>query len=411
MPSRTETTVEYPIGLAGTVAIKVPSGGVTIQGIDGDAVRLSSPSGRDLTDDYRIQTIDGRFEMKPKPDIGLNWLGGRRFDPIHLEVPRGAALRLDTASGSVHVDGLRGDQEYRAASGSIKLTDVAGRVSVDHVSGDVKVRASGAIDLVGRTVSGDLNVSAPTFGTLQFRTMSGSMRIAGRLVADGTYVVESVSGDVNLELDGSARIEGSTVTGRIRTDLPHRDSGSPGRRTIEIGDGGPVVLFKTLSGDLRVTRAAAPEPATDAAAGDPAPAREGTTTPAAASTVAAAFAMPTPPTPPMPPVAPEPPVPPTPPMAPMAPIAPESPAMTASIATASGEAAAPVGQAPAEATPEALAARRLAILRELEEGRIEIEAASARLAEIDAEEDRARVRARTFDIGPLHGELRWDHRA
>ena len=65
---------------------------------------------------------------------------------------------------------------------------------------------------------------------------------------------------------------------------------------------------------------------------------------------------------------------------------------------------------PTEPTTD-LAARRLAILQDLEVGRIEVDQAATRLAEIDAEEERARTHSRTFGIGPLHGELRWDHRA
>jgi hypothetical protein len=34
--------------------------------------------------------------------------------------------------------------------------------------------------------------------------------------------------------------------------LPHRSGGSVGRRTVELGEGGPLVGFRSISGNLRV---------------------------------------------------------------------------------------------------------------------------------------------------------------
>lgn len=382
MPAMTNAIIEHPIGLAGSVVIRVASGGVTVQGVDGDVARLSSPSGRDLTEDYIVETAPGHIELSIRPGVtgGLGWLTGRRFDPIHAEVPRGALVRVDTASGSVHIDGLRGEQSYHAASGALKMTDIAGTVSVDHVSGDVKVRATGPLDLAARTVSGDITASAPTFGTVKFRTMSGTIRIAGHLIGQGPFSVESVSGDVGIELDGPARIEGTSVTGRIRSDLPHREGGSAGRRSVEIGDGGPLLTFKTVSGDLWVTgptaasRAEAATPPTESM-----PVQPATLAPPAPSASDAPFEVP-------------------------------SIEARARIETSHASLADATDANPAT-TADDLSARRLEILRDLEDGRIQIGEASRLLAEVDAAEEQATPRTRTIDIGPFHGELRWDHRA
>lgn len=384
MPIETGTTIAHVIGAAGSVSIRVPSGGLTVQGVDGDTVRLSSPSGHDLRDDYRIETADGLLDLSAREGRpgGFGMLTGRRYDPLHAEVPRGAVIRLETASGSVHVDGLRGEQFYRAASGSTKLTDVSGEITLDHVSGDVKIRGTGPVRLSARTVSGDVNASAPTFEKFQVKTMSGGVRLTGRLVGDGPFAFESVSGDVSFELDGPALVEGTSVAGRIRTDLPHRSGGSPGRRTMEIGDGGPRVQFKTVSGDLRVIG-----PKTSATGSSDMPHSSDTSFVADIFAADPAAALPIPPIPPIPPIAPIPPVPseaPSPPPPPGMPMAP----------AAAGD----------------IAARRLAILRDLEEGRIEVAEASDRLANVDAEEDRTTGET-LASAGAPYSEMRWDHRA
>ncbi|MDP9481707.1 MAG: DUF4097 domain-containing protein [Chloroflexota bacterium] len=356
MPTQTSSAIEHRIGASGAVTISVPAGGVTVQGIDGDTVRLSSPSGRDLREDYRIEMADGLIELRVRDDLSRTFglFSLRRFDPLHAEIPRGAVLRLQTASGAVHVDGLRGEQSYRAVSGSIKLTDVSGDITLDHVSGDAKVRGTGPLSLTARTVSGDVNASAPAFSKVQARMMSGSLRIAGRLAGEGPFAIDSVSGDVSLELDGPARIEGTAVSGGVRTDLPHRAGGRPGLRTVDIGDGGPRVSFKTISGDLRVT---GPQ--------------------AASSAVAEA-------------------------------------------ATKSRDVSSPVTQPPDSAThterldapsADGMASHRLAVLTDLEAGRIDVAEASERLARIDADEDRADAPTRPTESRPITPDMRWDHRA
>lgn len=351
MTTQTSSTIEHLIGAHGAVTLSVPAGGVTIQGVDGDTVRLSSPTGRDLHEDYRIETADGLIELRPRDDLSRNFgiFSRRRFDPIHAEVPRGAVVRLHTASGAVHVDGLSGEQSYRAVSGSIKLTDASGDITLDHVSGDAKVRGTGPVSLAARTVSGDVNASAPAFTKVQARMMSGSLRLAGRLVGDGPFAIDSVSGDASLELDGPARIEGTAVSGAVRTDLPHRSGGRPGLRTVEMGDGGPRVSFKTISGDLRVTGPQAPS-AADLAVEEPVRYEPSAVTP-------------------------------------------------------------PPGFGSDEPVEEGLSSRRLAVLTDLEEGRIDVTEASQRLAVIDAEEDRTDASRRPAENRPLSPDMRWDHRA
>ena len=66
MTTQTSPVIEHRIGAQGAVTLSVPAGGVTIQGVDGDIVRLSSPTGRDLHEDYRIETADGLIELRPR---------------------------------------------------------------------------------------------------------------------------------------------------------------------------------------------------------------------------------------------------------------------------------------------------------------------------------------------------------
>jgi hypothetical protein len=136
---------------------------------------------------------------------------------------------------------------------------------------------------------------------------------------------------------GAFSVEAQTITGDLVTALEHRMSSAPGRKTLVIGRDGPTLQFKSVSGDLLIV-----EPR-DAAARQ-----------AAAPGIRAA--------------------------AQRGDIAADGPPPS------TADSPAPTWEAePAEpAEPRDVAAARLDILRALERGDLSVDAASERLAELEA---------------------------
>ncbi len=145
-----------------------------------------------------------------------------------------------------------------------------------------------------------------------------------------------MSGDILLALAGSLRLEASTVAGDVTSELPGRTEGKPGRRVFIVGDGVPTMTVRSMSGDVALMNPiAVPRPATPAV-----------------------------PTPPKAPAAPQPPTPP-----------------------AQGETVIPSDENPTivvdHADPSDVDDARLAILRALERGEIDVAEAGRQLEEID----------------------------
>jgi hypothetical protein len=248
--------IEHPVGPTGTVRIGTTDARLTVRAVDGDQVRFWAADGRDLDPHYRWHLGDGLVEIEPRERgaFGFGRLFGDRLPDIVAEVPHDGHLRLETVSGAIHVVGARGPQEYRLVSGAFEALGVAGRIRVDGVSGAIRLEADERAAVRARTVSGQVDIAGPRFDSLEVRFMSGSIDVRGRLDGSGPFAFDGVAGSVSLAVDGPIRVEGTTVSGSIATDLPHRTGGGPGRRTIEIGGGGPLVTFKTVSGNLRVVR-------------------------------------------------------------------------------------------------------------------------------------------------------------
>jgi Putative adhesin len=250
------SAIEHQVGSTGIVAIRTTDADVTVTAVDGAVARLRAADGRDLGDHYRWRLADGSLTIEPRDRgiHGLQRLLGERTPDIVAEVPRHADLAVETVSGAVHVHGAHGSQRYRLISGAIEATGVAGSIVIDEVSGPIHLESVDRTAVRLRTVSGSVDIAGPVFDVLDVHTMSGFVDVRGRLEGAGPFAFDGVSGGVSLAVDGSVRVAGTTVSGSIATDLPHRMTGAPGRRTIEVGDGGPLVAFKTVSGNLRVVR-------------------------------------------------------------------------------------------------------------------------------------------------------------
>ncbi len=247
--------VQHELGSGGRLKIKGVDGRVDLVAVDGTVAVVHGSGERPLKDDFRIGTAPGELTLSATGTdgpLGGFRLGRRGCQAIRVEVPHGTRVSVVTASGSIRADGLDADQRYRSVSGDVVVDGNGGRMDIDTVSGDVRVVSTSELELDVRTVSGDLVVSAPVLRSLKAKSMSGAMGIDGGFAATGEHRLDTISGDVRIVPHGPIRVDGTTVSGDVRSPLAHRSSGLPGRRSIELGTGGPLVAYRSISGDLEI---------------------------------------------------------------------------------------------------------------------------------------------------------------
>jgi hypothetical protein len=255
MTASTLATLEHEIGVAGLLVIETREGTVRLRAAAGGTVRAHADELEDAAD---IDRATGSLSIRAARH-GTSEGDRRRppLDDLSVEVPTRATVVVETTSGTIAVEGLLGDQRYRSASGDVTLREVAGRLTVDAVSGDVEATIVDDVELTARTVSGDLALRAATIGALTASTASGDLKIAGRLAGPGPFAIETVSGDLLLALAGDVRIELQTVTGDIRSEVESTSDGGRGRRVVTVGATGPTLRVRSMSGDVRLVRPSA----------------------------------------------------------------------------------------------------------------------------------------------------------
>jgi hypothetical protein len=274
--------IEHEIGPTGSLQLRITSADVRIRGIEGGVASVRAIFEVRAADEAEADEVYAAVQLRVARDEGAlgvsepernmrglvgglhRLLGMPHADlSVEVELPVGAELRFDGVSADLTATGLRGNQRFKTVSGDLVLTDVAGELGLHSVSGDATVRAVAELGLDAGSVSGDLSIVAPRISTLRANTVSGDLEIEGELAGGESHRVETVSGDLTLGLVGNLNLEVRGLSTDVRCDLPHRSEGSRDRRRYIIGEGGPQLLFSSMSGDVSVRaarRLSAPAP-------------------------------------------------------------------------------------------------------------------------------------------------------
>jgi hypothetical protein len=266
-------TIDHSIGEQGSVSLSVTSGDVRARAIPGgDAhltatfeIRASSDAEADRIFDaiqLQVQRGDGQLTVEEHDGgVSLGSVIGRIFGgtghadlTVEAEIPTAAGVRLAAVSSDMEVNGFHGEQHYRTVSGDLLLSQLGGSVQLETVSGDATLRADEPVALEVQSVSGDVTITTPLLRRLRANTVSGDVEVEAELAVDGDFRVETVSGDLVVGLLGSAIFEVHGLSTDVNSELDHRLEGQVDRRRLIIGNGGPKLVFNSMSGDVEVRR-------------------------------------------------------------------------------------------------------------------------------------------------------------
>jgi len=263
--------------------LAIPSGEIEIDTSPGETTHVEleplTDAARELIKEARVNLRDrgNGHELVvdvPSARSGFFISFGRGPDfSLRITCPPGAALDAETKSADVHARGVYGEALIKTASGDIELGEVEGDVRVKTASGDVAIddvhggtsvqTASGDLamqrargDVTGHLVSGDVWIR-DALHSVALNTVSGDVRLDA--VVEGAIDVTAISGDVIVGVRRGSRVymDCNTISGSTSSELELSET--PARS--EPGNvAGPQLDLraKTVSGDIAVTRAAAP---------------------------------------------------------------------------------------------------------------------------------------------------------
>lgn len=195
-------------------------------------------------------------------DIRMPRTGSLRVDAVSALVDasdlEGRELSVDTVSGKVRLEAKVRDLSVDSVSGNIEADGSADNAKFETVSGDVRIRASGG-DFRFDTVSGDVDADLDGYEGIAGGSVSGDMHFRGAPRRSARVELESMSGDVTIEVpaNGSASLRAKTFSGDLDSDfgtITEPDHG-PGRSLeTEVGDASGRIHLETFSGDIEIRK-------------------------------------------------------------------------------------------------------------------------------------------------------------
>ena len=185
--------------------------------------------------------VFSRMELDNRFHLGFTFASE---DQIQVSVPQGMGISVSTVSGDVELSSIDlKSLDLTTSSGEIDLSNVtvSGDLLLSSISGDMELEStavSGGTHL--ETTSGELDLERCELAAAAFYTVSGDL--TGSAKIDGDIILDTTSGDVNLDLRGSAaHRQGSVDT--VSGDMDLVGLAPSGSYPIDVS---------TVSGDVHI---------------------------------------------------------------------------------------------------------------------------------------------------------------
>ena len=257
----TEVAVQYRGGSANDYAITIAPAGSVLRIRGGPKSCLIFCSERNVT--YRINTpIASAARIKTtNGSIDVVGLGGA----VTLESTNGAIEAANLANGLV-VNAVNGAVDLRNIGGKLQATTTNGGIKLTdgNISSTTVQSVNGAVELSGvagpiqvENVNGQIAIDQATNGQLTLSNTNGEIAYRGSLANGLTNVINSVSGDVTIELPAASQfsLAADTSSGTMSSDFALQNR-TEDRRSLRgtANGGGAALKIGTTNGDIRLRR-------------------------------------------------------------------------------------------------------------------------------------------------------------
>ena len=223
-----------------------------------------------LVDEARVEQNGRQVTVDvPQRRGGFSFsIFGRSGITCRVRCPEGSSLSARTKSadttargtlGALSVQTASGDVSARTVTGGLSVKSASGDITVEHVGGGVNAQtASGDVSIVSvrgpvnaQSASGDVEIEE-AYDNVNATVVSGDLSLGA--VMTGDVHAQAVSGDVTIGVRRGSRVflDCNTLSGATSSELELQTDAPDGA--------GPLVEIraKTVSGDIRITRAPAP---------------------------------------------------------------------------------------------------------------------------------------------------------
>lgn len=252
---------KYTVGNNASVNVVNQFGSVTLTPATGNQVVIAASTHSDDVEADCSQN-GNRIEVRTHFLKNANDSDGKV--DYEIQVPNGAMVTAQVASGSIRAERLAGDVTLKGDSASIEARNInRAHVHANTVSGPITLAdiTSGHVE-VG-TGSGKVSLTNVSGPSVTVNTTSSGIHYDGDFGSSGAYQLATHSGPIDVQLPASASVEvkAESVNGNVQNDFPlqpktHSDFKPQMGRSFQgfANSGSSSVSLHSFSGTIRVKK-------------------------------------------------------------------------------------------------------------------------------------------------------------
>lgn len=167
-------------------------------------------------------------------------------------------LDLSTASGTIVMHNVRGENHANTSSGNIEARDVDGNVNVSSANGSIVISYSSAPELMDDPV---LLADVLQMWTYSVAPDGTQNSFSPQLPGNGQRIFENSSGKITLQLPHELAVDvfAQLFSGNFKSEFDQlQGSADKVRYTGHINGGGPLIILTNASGTIDVQELAVP---------------------------------------------------------------------------------------------------------------------------------------------------------
>jgi hypothetical protein len=176
-------------------------------------------------------------------------------------VPAAAFICLRSSAGTLRAQGLRGDVVLEAVSGSVEVTDISdAHLHVKTLSGPITLTDIRNSHLDIHSVRGNVNLHNVTGPSVEVNSGAGRITYDGDPGRVGEYLLTSHTGDLEVSIPASARVEikARSIKSQSDPEFPNFSSVPTIGQTSLLGQPGKILgsrfELRSFSGKIRLKR-------------------------------------------------------------------------------------------------------------------------------------------------------------
>lgn len=233
-----EINKSYAVEAGTTLEILNVNGAITITRSEKDEIEIfavkKTKKEEDELDKVKIVITPGkdfvvRTEYPEKyVDVSVDYT---------IQVPNNVEVKsVETANGTIDINGITGDIEISSANGEIHVNDVNGTIDIELANGEVSVKGSTSIDGI--------------------EVANGNISVEIHSITDDEIDISVANGSITVYLSPAldADIEAATAFGKITVhdDIISIEEEDESELEGTIGKGGPTIDMATAIGKIDI---------------------------------------------------------------------------------------------------------------------------------------------------------------